>query len=214
MKKFVGKINNKTYSNEKEFLNDLSEIQSDNFDGNLLVSSYYEDIKDEDKNIANLKDMKDEKYIDKDLLVPNSKYEIPVNFEEDIKHVSTQNYRDILNFISDEFYDCDKYIKELKDKELDYVNKINQYENSLKNIKTGLEDAFKEYNYYNKLLKIVKETPCQCKESKCDGECTCTSNKKCEVPSKNINDTTYKYDIDSLVNDFNDFLKSIDFWKK
>lgn len=212
MKKFVGKINDKTYSNEKDFLNALSEVQSNKFDGNLLVSSYYEEIDDDIKKI----DKKDERYVDCKTLVPNSKYEIPETFKDDIKYISNQNYKDVLNFINYEYEDKNKYIKELKDKELDFVDKISKYEKGLKTIKNELEIAFKDYNYYNSLLKIMNEKDTQCTEQKCNGECDCecTCNKKSDVSSKNTSETTYKYDIDSLVNDFNEFLKSIDFWKK
>lgn len=211
MKKFVGKINGKTYSNENDFLKALSEVQSNNFDGNLSVSSYYEEIEDDVKKI----DKKDERYIDWKTLIPNSKYEIPETFKEDIKHVSSQNYKDVLNFINYEYEDKNKYIKELKDKELDYVDKISKYEKCLKTIKNELEIAFKDHNYYNSLLKLMNEKD-SCKEQKCNGECNgdCACNKKCDVPSKDTSETTYKYDIDSLVNDFNEFLKTIDFWKK
>ena len=118
MKQFVGKINGTEYNNEKDFINALKNLSSCE---NLSISSFYKEISD-NKEVSDNKEISDNKENFKDInvksLIPNEKFEVPIEFTNNINNVSSKNFKEVKTFIQNQ-------MNEWKENKLSVVIKKN-----------------------------------------------------------------------------------------
>ena len=190
IKQFVGKINGTEYNNEKDFINALKNLSSCE---NLSISSFYKEVSD---NKENFKD------INVKSLIPNEKFEVPIEFTNNINSVSSKNFKEVKTFIQNQINEWKEKLDTLNKVSLELLQKYNKIKELTAENDDKVRNATDNYNYYNKLNRFVTITPA----------ITC-DDKVNENKSINEKDMSV-YDVFDIVNDFSKFLNEVGFWKK
>ena len=202
MKQFVGKINGTEYNNEKDFINALKNLSSCE---NLSISSFYKETSD-NKEASDNKEVSDNKENFKDInvksLIPNEKFEVPIEFTNNINKVSSKNFKEVKTFIQNQMNEWKEKLDTLNKDSLDLLQKYNKIKELTAENDDKVRNATDNYNYYNKLNSFVTITPA----------ITC-DDKVNENKSINEKDMSV-YDVFDIVNDFSKFLNEVGFWKK
>ena len=192
MKQFVGKINGTEYNNEKDFINALKNLSSCE---NLSISSFYKEVSD---NKENFKDINVKSLIPN----PNGKFEVPIEFTNNINKVSSKNFKEVKTFIQNQMNVWKERLDTLNKDSLELLQKYNKIKELTAENDDKVRNATDNYNYYNKLNSFVTITPA----------ITC-DDKVNENKSINEKDMSV-YDVFDIVNDFSKFLNEVGFWKK
>ena len=192
MKQFVGKINGTEYNNEKDFINALKNLSSCE---NLSISSFYKEVSD---NKENFKDINVKSLIPN----PNGKFEVPIEFTNNINKVSSKNFKEVKTFIQNQMNEWKEKLDTLNKVSLELLQKYNKIKELTAENDDKVRNATDNYNYYNKLNSFVTITPA----------ITC-DDKVNENKSINEKDMSV-YDVFDIVNDFSKFLNEVGFWKK
>lgn len=202
MKQFVGKINGTEYNNEKDFINALKNLSSCE---NLSISSFYKETSD-NKEASDNKEVSDNKENFKDInvksLIPNEKFEVPIEFTNNINSVSSKNFKEVKTFIQNQMNEWKEKLDTLNKVSLELLQKYNKIKELTAENDDKVRNATDNYNYYNKLNSFVTITPA----------ITC-DDKVNENKSINEKDMSV-YDVFDIVNDFSKFLNEVGFWKK
>lgn len=198
MKQFVGKINGTEYNNEKDFINALKNLSSCE---NLSISSFYKEVSDNKEISDNKENFKD---INVKSLIPNpnGKFEVPIEFTNNINKVSSKNFKEVKAFIQNQMNEWKEKLDTLNKVSLELLQKYNKIKELTAENDDKVRNATDNYNYYNKLNSFVTITPA----------ITC-DDKVNENKSINEKDMSV-YDVFDIVNDFSKFLNEVGFWKK
>ena len=192
MKQFVRKINGTEYNNEKDFINALKNLSSCE---NLSISSFYKEVSD---NKENFKDINIKSLIPN----PNGKFEVPIEFTNNINKVSSKNFKEVKTFIQNQMNEWKEKLVTFNEVSVELLQKYNKIEELTAENDDKVRNATDNYNYYNKLNSFVTITPA----------ITC-GDKVNENKSINEKDMSV-YDVFDIVNDFSKFLNEVGFWKK
>lgn len=202
MKKFIGFVNGKEFTNETEFQKAANEALLNG--ETLSISSYYKYENDTDE-----KKLEDIKIAETDI-EPNDDFKVSDYINNNINKISPENKIRLKTYAKDKLNLCKLSYNKLNEEKLDKIKSIKNLKEEISNIDERLEHYTKRHNYFKEIENLLNKQEQECKCG-CDGE-TCDT-KKVDVDSKNNKDTSLE-DLIEIISGFSDYLNKFGFWDK